>query len=145
MSIQVGNRFKHIVRSKFLENIHKICLFSIKDNSLIWFQYKVIYRLIGVKHYLHKINLSTPPTCGLCHENEETIYHLFVSCKESSRFWDDIKVWIKQVLKVEIVLSPSTVIFGNWELETPNYLVNILSIFLQLNIIFSNVHESIIS
>ena len=110
------------------KNIHKICFFSIKDNSLIWFQYKVTYRLIGVKHYLHKIKLSTSPTCGLCHENEETIYHLFVSCKESFRFWGDIKVRIKQVLKVEIVLSPSTVIFGNWELETPNYLVNILSI-----------------
>ena len=110
------------------KNIHKICFFSIKENSLIWFQYKIIYRLIGVKHYLYKINLSTSPTCGLCHENEETLYHLFVSYEKSSRFWDNIKVWIKQVLKVEIVLSPSTVILGNWELETPNYLVNILSI-----------------
>ena len=31
-------------------------LFSIKDNSPIRFQYKIIYRLIGVKHYLHKLN-----------------------------------------------------------------------------------------
>ena len=34
-------------------------------------------------------------------------------------------IWIKQVLKVEIVLSPSS---HFWELETRNYLVNILSI-----------------
>ena len=91
-----------------------------KDNSLIWFQYKVIYRLIGVKHYLHKIGLSSSPTCILCHENEETLYHLFVSCEESSCF--------------------QAVIIGNWELETPNYLVNIL---LQINIIFSNVYKSL--
>ena len=96
------------------KNIHKICFFSIKDNSLIWFLYKIMYRLIGVNHYLYEINLSVSPTCGLCHENEETLYHLFVSCEESSRFGSDIKVWIKQVLKVEIVLSPITVIFVNW-------------------------------
>ena len=125
MSIQVGNRFKHIIRSEFLENIHKLCFCTIKDNSLIWFQYKIIYRLIGVKSYLHKIKLSTSPTCGLCHENEETLYHFFVSCEESSRFWGKIKEWIKRVIKVEIVLSPSTVILGNWELKTSNYLVNI--------------------
>ena len=64
------------------------------DKSLIWFQYKI---------YLHKIKSSTPTTCGLCRENEETLHHLFVSCEESSHFWSDIKVQIKQVLKVEII------------------------------------------
>ena len=47
------------------------------------------------------------------HENEETLYHLFFSYEESSHFCGDIKVWVKEVLEVEIVLSSSTVIFGN--------------------------------
>ena len=109
------------------KNIHKICFFSLKDNYFIWFQYKIIYRILGTKHYLHKIQTSNTSSCGLCQENEETLYHLFVSCKNSSSFWNDIKIWIKQTLRIELILNPSTKMFGNFELETPNVLVNVIS------------------
>ena len=69
---------KHTIGSEFLEKIHKICFSSIKDNYLIWFQYKNTCRIMGPKNFLHKIKLSTLPSRDLCHKNEETLYLFYV-------------------------------------------------------------------
>ena len=65
------------------KNIFRNCFFSIQDNGLIWFQYKLIHRLIATNAYLYKIGLSETSFCRLCNEYEETLVHLFVLCQKS--------------------------------------------------------------
>ena len=79
------------------KNIFRNCFFSIQDNSLIWFQYKLIHRLTATNAYLYKIGLSETPVCRLCNKYEETIVHLFVSCQRSINFWMDVKFWLSKI------------------------------------------------
>ena len=58
-------------------NIFKICFTRVTNNDLIWFQVKVIYRLLGTTSYLHKLGIIEDSLCSQCGERE-TLTYLFV-------------------------------------------------------------------
>ena len=59
------------------KNIYTVCFFTIKDNTYIWLQYRIIKRILGTKYYLKKTKISNSDICGICHEQTETLVHLF--------------------------------------------------------------------
>ena len=135
-SIIQGNNFKKkweadlslILDTLTWKNIYRICFYSLKDNFLIWFQYKIIYRLIATNRHLFKMKQSENSVCRLCHESEETIIHLFVFCPKSNEFWGSIKSSIFQNTNKNFVCSPSHIIFGVWEDVCSDNSVNIITI-----------------
>ena len=74
---------------------YKICFKSILDNDFIWFQYRVLFRILGTKYRLKKINISQSDVCSLCTEHPETIEHLFCFYIKTTQIWDNIQLWIK--------------------------------------------------
>ena len=60
--------------------VFKVCFKTVKDNYLIWLQYKIIYQIIGTRKQLFKLRISNSPTCFFCNSEEETIQHLFYDC-----------------------------------------------------------------
>ena len=62
--------------------IYKACFNTVKDNYLIYLQFKIINRILGTKSLLYKISLTDSPLCTFCKEQEETILHLFYDCNE---------------------------------------------------------------
>ena len=84
---------------------YKICFKSISDNDFIWFQYRVLFRILGTKYRLKKFNLSQSDVCSLCTEHPETIEHLFCFCTETTQIWDNIRLWIKNKLNINIRLT----------------------------------------
>ena len=65
--------------------IYKICFKCLLENQLFWFQYKILFKILGTKAYLKKVKLSSEGLCGLCSDFEETIEHLFSNRKKNSR------------------------------------------------------------
>ena len=59
------------------EIIYKVCHKTIQDNEFIWFQYRVLYKILGTKNYLKKVEISDSDECGLCNMESESIDHLF--------------------------------------------------------------------
>ena len=55
-------------------NVYNACFQVSSDNSVQWFQYRVLNQILGTRYRLFKMNLSTNSLCGLC--NIETIQHL---------------------------------------------------------------------
>ena len=104
------------------KNIFRNCFFSIQDNGLIWFQYKLIHRLTDA--YLYKIGLSETTFCRLCNEYEETLVHLFVSCQKSINLWTDVKSWVSKKANYGINYYPATLIFGHWGATVSNMSIN---------------------
>ena len=47
------------------KQIYRITFYSIADNDVIWFQYHILYKILGKKDYL-KLNISADTTCSLC-------------------------------------------------------------------------------
>ena len=55
------------------------------NNLLVWFQLKLLYRILGTRAYLNKINIVNSSDCNHCHE-KETLVHVFVECDRVKAF-----------------------------------------------------------
>ena len=69
----------------------------ISDNNLIWFQYRLIHRILGTQNLLFKMGISTSSTCRLCNTAPETIIHLFCKCPKTIDLWEQLECWIKNM------------------------------------------------
>ena len=78
-------------------------LYSIADNDVTWFQYHILYKILGTKDYFKKLKISTDTTCYLCNLCEENVEHLFLKCEKTTELWNNIQQWIN--IKVPVNLS----------------------------------------
>ena len=92
--------------------IYRICFNTLNENKLVWLQYRILTRCIGVKKLLKKINIMENDLCRLCNKEEETILHLFAECVVSKQIWNNLQTWIKNVLKINISFTQYSVIMG---------------------------------
>ena len=95
------------------KRIFQVCFKTIKDNDLIWMQYKVLYRILGTNDLLFKINRHDDGKCSFCKEYNESILHLFVQCKNVQNFWSELKTNMQLILGIDLAIDPSTIILGN--------------------------------
>ena len=95
------------------KRIFQVCFKTIKDNDLIWVQYKVLYRILGTNDLLFKINRHDDGKCSFCKEYNETILHLFVQYKNVQNFWSELKTNMQLILGIDLAIDPSTIILGN--------------------------------
>ena len=86
-------------------NVYKACFQVSSDNSVKWFQYRVLNQILGTRYRLFKMNISTNSLCGLCDSNIETVQHLMSECSESNVLWSNICTWIKNRLNIDVCLS----------------------------------------
>ena len=93
---------------------YKICFKSVQDNYLTWLQYKILNRILGVKRFLHIINISTDSNCRLCNAGEESISHLFCNCFKVQPLWENLTIWIYNKLGYQINIDTQTIIFGHY-------------------------------
>ena len=100
------------------KQIFRVCFKTIKDNDLIWLQYRVLYRILGTKELLFKIKSHDDGKCSFCKEYPETILHLFVQCKYVRKFWSELNVKIQLLLGFDLEINPSTIILGNLSTKT---------------------------
>ena len=93
--------------------IFNACFNTVKNNDLIWMQYRIIYRIIGTKDYLYKLKLSNDCACSLCSDYNETIIHLFVHCEKAKTFWAKLRTLVKSRLDYDLCISAPNIIFGH--------------------------------
>ena len=91
--------------------IFNICHKTVNNNYLIWFQMKLLYRILNTKSYLYKLKISDNELCNHCNR-KESILHMFVECNRVQDFWREIENLIQQkigliihFLKMEIILG----------------------------------------
>ena len=92
--------------------IYKNCLKCIEENQVVWFQYRILFRILGTKDYFKKVKLVTDSVCGLCSQTNETIEHLFCRCTKSLELWENVKQWILRKLNITFDFNESTMILG---------------------------------
>ena len=86
------------IDDKMWMSIFNVCFNSLDNNSLQWFQLKLIYRIFPTKEYLKKINIVNTAECSYCQESE-TILHMFVACNRVVEFWKEIEeLYIKSLV-----------------------------------------------
>ena len=86
----VWNRSLNILFNKSQwVNVYKACFQVSSNNSVKWFQYRVLNQILGTRYRLFKMNLSTNSLCGLCNSNIETVQHLMSQCSASNGLWSN--------------------------------------------------------
>ena len=95
------------------KQIFRLCFNTIKDNDLIWMQYRVLYRILGTKELLFKIKSYDDGQCSFCKQYSETILHLFVQCNNVKNFGSELKTHLQLILGIDLAKKSSTIILGN--------------------------------
>ena len=108
----IQNENLQIDNKEIWNNIYQICFYSVRDNNVIWFQYRILNKILGSKDYLKKLKITTDNMCSFCGKYEENIDHLFNKCKEVTSLWTNIERWIKNKLGVNITLTTPMKILG---------------------------------
>ena len=106
--------------------IYKTCFKSISDNYLIWFQYKILNRILGTQYLMCKMRIVNDPSCRLCNDNVETLKHLFCECQYVHTLWENIQLWIKTKTGIEITLNNSNIILGYINQDETNKPLNMV-------------------
>ena len=88
------------------ENIFK----TTNDSRLIWFQYRVVHRIIATNKFLHFISINNNSLCTFCKHDQETIEHLFFECNLVNELIKEFQRWLKDKANFEINLTVSDVI-----------------------------------
>ena len=94
------------------EQIYKICFKTLPINDIIWFQYRIIHRILGTKDYLNKLKINTTSSCIFCNVFDETLLHLFTSCPFVLDFFNKLKLWLQQSFSLYINFNPESIILG---------------------------------
>ena len=108
------------------DKIYKLCFKTIKGNDLVWFQYRILHRILGTNEYLFKVNKTGVASCSFCKASVETLSHLFFLCPFVSEFWKKVQQWLQHSLGLYIDLEPLTILFGSIENELDFFPKNII-------------------
>ena len=122
------------------KQIFRVCFKTIKDNDLIWMQYRVLYRILGTKELLFKIKSHDDGKCSFCKQYSEMILHLFVQCKDVKNFWSELKTHLQLILGIDLAINPSTIILGN--LLTKTNVIPLNTIYLAAKLYIFQVSKS---
>ena len=110
----------------FWKLAYQICFYTIQDNYLIYFQYRVLNRILGIKYIRKKMGLASNDICSLCHKDTETLLHLFCSCEKSSNLWKEISRWINNKTSIPIQFDPLMIIIGYTNINNISPTMNLI-------------------
>ena len=127
---------EEIINVESWQKIYITCFRPFRDNYLIWLQYRVLTRTLGVRDLLYKMRLSPTNICAFCNNNIETILHLFCLCEIVSDFWKDVFIWINRKLGTRIIIDNKLIIFGYLKIDKFYYILNTI-LLLAKSLIFS--------
>ena len=80
------------------------------DPTLRNFNFKFLHRIIPTNSYLYKAKLNDSPICNFCNEYEQTLIHMYSTCKVISSFWKEVLSWLKEKRIIDNDLSLSEIL-----------------------------------
>ena len=106
-------------------SIFSVAYQTANNNLLVCFQLKLLYRILGTKEYLNKINIVNSSDCNHYHE-KETIVHMFVECDRVKVFWREIEKLIYETTLLQIHFSKFDILFGYQNIDRNRVPLNVI-------------------
>ena len=100
------------VRSEYIQNYFSLAKSCTNETKLIYFQCKLLNRILTTNTFLHKIGKTENNNCTFCKENPESLIHLFCDCRIIKHFWNECSDWLRNILTFTTTLTNHTIIFG---------------------------------
>ena len=84
-----------------------------KDSILIWFQLRLLHRILATNYLLTKMHIINNDKCTFCTRETESLKHLFWECGCIQTFWTDFKNFlIAKNIILPCCLNDKTIMFG---------------------------------
>ena len=83
-----------------------------KDTQIIWFQIRLLHRILPTKRNLYFMRIKDNPLCNFCRSDIDTYTHAFYDCPEVRIFWNEIELWMRERTQDDITLNIISVILG---------------------------------
>ena len=107
------------------------------DNKLVWFQYKLLYCILGTNKLLYQIGRSKENVCRICKSDTETLVHLFNTCEIVRQLWSDLYNWVEHSLNKRLRQAPLEILLGY--IMTDNFFLPINTLIMAINTTFLHV------
>ena len=122
--------------------IFKICFKVVSDKNLIWFQYRIVHRILGTQKLRHLMNITDSSNCRLCSSKDETLEHLFIECPATIIFYNDMKLWVRSRIGLNIVIDSESFLLGYLIVDQHFIPMNTLFIIVKYYIFLCAYHKS---
>ena len=109
-----------------LKTIFKTCFKIVDNNSLVWLQYRLLNRILGVRKYLFDLKIDDTDSCRLCSSTSETLIHLFSECIKAQELWHCVKTEIKIKIGFDLNFNTETIILGYLNSDTNFKPINLI-------------------
>ena len=94
------------------------------ESSLRSFQYKILNNILYLNEKLFKFKIAASPLCSLCKLHNETIIHLFTSCRVTLTLWEQLHSWISGTdICLPESMDPQKIILGAKNAKTPDFVI----------------------
>ena len=70
------------------------------------------------------MKIKTTNRCYICQNHEETLFHLFINCLSVATLWEDLNNWITDIIRVNVIFDPQTIIFGYMNTDNNHLPIN---------------------
>ena len=84
-----------------------------RDTSPLYFQYKILHRVLATNSVLFKIGIADSDACTFCQQFSETIQHIFFDCEKTSSFLSDVHRGLLAKTNINVKFDRKCIIFGN--------------------------------
>lgn len=82
------------------------------------FQFRFLHRRVFTNKILYKWKITETDRCTFCHDEYETMEHLFLHCQYTKRFWQQVSSWYEAMTDLEINLTDFVIVFNQYAFET---------------------------
>lgn len=90
------------------------------------FMYRIAYRIIPTRVYLHNIHVIDSELCSVCSLRDDLL-HFFFDCVEVKPFWDSLATWVDQneeIMDFPDDLAEEDFLLGTTSKTPAHYLLN---------------------
>ena len=84
----------------------------VKDTTLIWFQYRLLHRILATNSFLYMIHYVDSNKCSFCNNAPETLQHIFYDCSKVRNLWGELEKWIFNKTGIHLSFNKNNVMFG---------------------------------
>ena len=113
------------------KKIFTICFDLIKDNDLVWLQYRIIHKILGTRSLLFKMSKAETNLCRNCGLSEETIEHLFFHCAKVKEFLLNVNRWAEPLTGIKCRFTIQEVLLGVIRVGSHSDALNILLLLIK--------------
>lgn len=84
----------------------------LRETKLQDFQYKLNNKILVTNYFLWKIGKIDCNLCSFCKVHPETLTHLFLECNHVKIFLNDLTIWMKNNINIELSRISKDIIFS---------------------------------